>query len=63
MNQMQFDEGADDDDVGQDRSITIFTVHGFSRCQFYFVLVISTGDVHDRLDWRQMVRDSFLGNL
>ena len=44
------------------RSITILTVHSFSRCQFYFVLIISTSDAHDGLDQRQMVCVSFLGN-
>lgn len=35
-------------------------MHSFSQCQFYFVSIISTGNVHDRLDWRRMVRDFFL---
>lgn len=36
-------------------------MHSFSQCQFYFVSVISTGNVHDRLDWRRMVGDFFSG--
>lgn len=36
--------------------MAISPVRGFSRCQFYFVLITSASNEHDGLDTRQMAQ-------